>query len=46
MSSSDFALIEMLFAFGVVLALALWQLWDVRPSKDRKPSDEDGDEKS
>ena len=23
----DFALIEMLFSFGVVLALAVWELW-------------------
>jgi hypothetical protein len=34
-SAGEFALIEMIFSFGVVLALAFWQLWDVRPSRTR-----------
>jgi len=35
-TSSQFALIEMVFSFGVILAIAVWQLWDVRPSKVEK----------
>lgn len=32
-SSSGFALIEMVFSFGVVLAIAIWQWWQVRDAK-------------
>lgn len=28
-------LVEMAFSFGVVLAIAFWQLWTVRPGKDK-----------
>jgi len=32
-SSSGLALIEMVFSFGVVLAIAIWQWWQVRDAK-------------
>jgi hypothetical protein len=39
-------LVEMSFSFGVVLAIAAWQLWTVRPGKDKdkkkKQDSEDG----
>lgn len=38
-SGGNLALVEMLFSFGVVLAIAIWQLWDVRPNKRDKTSD-------
>jgi len=35
----DLALIEMLFSFGVVLALAIWELWRTpRPDEPEKES--------
>ena len=36
-------LVELVFVFGTVLALAAWQLWDVRPSKDRRPDEVEDD---
>jgi len=36
----DFALIEMLFSFGVVLALACWELW--RTPRPDEPEQSDG----
>ena len=43
-SGGNFALIEMLFSFGVVLAIAIWQLWEVRPEKrDRNGKQDDAD---
>ncbi|HEX7719213.1 MAG TPA: hypothetical protein VF389_05355 [Woeseiaceae bacterium] len=38
----DFGLIEMAFTFGVVLALAFWELFNVRKSRD-KPADDSSD---
>lgn len=35
----DLGLIEVLFFFGAVLALAFWELWSVRrPAKRKRPS--------
>lgn len=34
----------MTFSFGVVLAIAAWQLWTVRPGKDKKPNKNEGDQ--
>lgn len=45
----DFALIEMLFSFGVVLALAVWELWRTprpdEPEKDSESVDDGAGEK-
>ena len=35
----DFGLIEMAFTFGVVLALAFWELFNVRKSLDKPTGD-------
>lgn len=39
---NNFGLIEMAFSFGVVLALALWDLWRTpRPDKEKSSSPDD-----
>lgn len=35
MNGPDFALIEMVLGFGVVLAWAFWELWSLRRDKRR-----------
>lgn len=35
MNGSHFALIEMVFGFGVVLAWAVWELWSLRRDRRR-----------
>lgn len=40
----DAALIELLFSFGIILALAFWELWRTpRPDRDDDDSDSAGD---